>query len=176
MIYYQISEIFTLIPQQFYSVEEGEITLQKMFGINTSYNVQSTKLDEYNAVLCYAVHQDILKDINIGDCVYPFIGKLLSMVSNSGNFNNALFHYNKELKLCHIIICENKELKIANCFKCDNFETAIYFMLLSVKKLNMNPKQTIIRVFSPISMSENQMINKFFRGTQLNTLDNSDIL
>ena len=173
---YQISEIFTLIPQQFYNTQEGENALQKIFGISASYNVHSIELNEHKAVLCWAIHQNSYNAVDKSDTIYPFVYKLFSLIPQSNNYNNAIFHYNQEVKLCHIIICENKELKIANSFRCDNFESALYFLLLAVKKLNMNPKQTTVRVCSNISKGETMLIHKFFRGVEINILDNSDLI
>lgn len=176
MIYYQISDIFTLLPQQFYNSYEGENALMKIFGIGSSYSIQDIQLPEYRAVLCYAIHQNTLKKLKKEDKVYPYIYKLIPLIKEGNNYNNAIFHFNAEVKICHIIVCENKELKIINSFKCDNFESALYFLLLSVKKLNMNPKQTTVRVCSNLSPNENVLIHKFFRGVEINILDNSNVI
>lgn len=176
MIYYQISEIFTLIPKQLYNKAEGERVLQQIFSIGPSYIAQSIDITNHNATLCYAVHQDTIGKTNSADKVYPFVYKLLSLINESNNYNNAIFHYNSEINLCHIIICEGKELKIANSFKCDNFNTALYFLILSVKKLNMNPKQTKIRVCYNITNNDAALMKRFFNGIEMNLLDNSDII
>lgn len=176
MTYYQISDIFTLIPQQFYNIDEGEKALQSIFGIGPAYNIQFVTLAEHRAVLCYAIHKDILERYTSNDSIYPFVYKLICSISQSSNYNNAIFHYDSDFKLCHLIICENKEIKIVNSFKCENFESAVYFLLLSVKKLNMNPKQTIVRTYSALEANQKALMNKLFNGVEENTLDNSDLI
>ncbi|MDO4736601.1 MAG: DUF3822 family protein [Bacteroidia bacterium] len=176
MTYYQISDIFTLIPQQFYNIDQAQNALQNIFGIGPAYNVQSVTLAEHRAVLCYAIHKDILERSSSADSIYPFVYKLICLIEQSNNYNNAIFHYDQDIKLCHIIICQNKQIKIVNSFKCDNFESAVYFLLLSVKKLDMNPKQTIIRAYSPITPNQKALLNKVFNGVEENILDNSDLI
>ena len=72
----------------------------------------------------------------------------------------------------HIIICTGEELKLANSFKADSFESALYFLFLSIQKLQMNPKQCVIRVCSDISQEQEETVKRFFNGVEKNNLDN----
>ncbi len=177
---YILSEIFTLIPGELYTAECGEAALKEQFSLKGEYLFKEYTFNSANAVVAYAIPQTFtaqetggIKEINgESDSVYPFIVRMLDETAAIGCFNKVIFHYSKEKKLSHIVISAGNELKIANCFKADTFESALYFLFLSIQQLQMNPKQCIVRVCSEMSQEQEQIIGKFFNGVEKNNLSN----
>ena len=72
----------------------------------------------------------------------------------------------------HTVIATGSELKMANSFKADSFESALYFLFLSIQQLQMNPRQCTVRVCSAITPQQEETIARFFSGVEKNNLDN----
>ena len=175
---YILSEIFTLIPKELYTAECGEIALKEQFSLKGEYLYEEYPLSGANAVVAYALPQNFSQQKygeaqelkKESDTMYPFIVRMLKETEAIESYNKVIFHYSKEKKLAHIVISAGEELKIANCFKADTFESALYFLFLSIQQLQMNPKQCIVRVCSDMSTEQEQTIGKFFNGVEKNNL------
>ena len=175
---YILSEIFTLIPKELYTAECGEAALNEQFSLKGDYIYKEYTFNGANAIVAYALPQystqqnpeDFQKLQEKSDAMYPLIVGMLEETAAIESFNKVIFHYSKEKKLSHIVISAGEELKIANCFKADTFESALYFLFLSIQQLQMNPKQCIVRVCSDMSAEQEQIIGKFFNGVEKNSL------
>ena len=175
---YILSEIFTLIPKELYTAESGEAALKEQFSLKGEYIYKEYGFNGANAVVAYALPKDSTqqnpegtKELPEGsDSMYPLIVGMLEETGAIDSYNKVIFHYSKEKKFSHIVICAGKELKIANCFKADTFESALYFLFLSIQQLQMNPKQCIVRICSDMTPEQEQTIGKFFNGVEKNNL------
>lgn len=169
---YILSEIFTLVPEELYTPELGRAALTEQFGLEGEYDFHHTLHEKANAVIAYALPACGEKGTGVCSKTYPFAVRLLQETEEIPGYNKVVFHYNMERKLSHIIICTGEELKLANSFKADNFESALYFLFLSIQQLQMNPKQCIVRVCSGITSEQETIISRFFNGVEKNNLDN----
>ena len=165
---YILSEIFTLIPEELYTAQCGEAALKEQFSLKGEYLYKEYPFKSASAIVAYAFPQDMAAEGS--DRMFPFIVRMLQETAEIGNYNKVIFHYSKENKLSHIVISAGEELKIANCFKADTFESALYFLFLSIKQLQMNPKQCTVRVCWDIMPEQEQTIGKFFKGVEKNNL------
>jgi hypothetical protein len=161
---YILSEIFTLIPKELYSRERGEAALKEQFSLSDGYIYNEYLLSSSNAVAAFALPQ------GNGPEVYPFIVRMLEEAAAIDHYNKVVFHYSTERRLAHIVISTGNELKIANCFKVDTFESALYFLFLSIQQLQMNPKQCIVRVCFQATIEQQQIMDKFFNGVEIHNL------
>ncbi|MBQ7773646.1 MAG: DUF3822 family protein [Bacteroidales bacterium] len=162
---YITSGTFTLIPHEIYTRERGIEALEGQFALQGEH-----VFNEYgykDAVVAFALGKDIA-----GEDVYPFIVRLLEEAEGLEAFNKVVFHYSGAGNVAHIIICTGEELKLANSFKADSFESALYFLFLSIQQLHMNPRQCTVRVCSGINEEQEATIAKFFNGVEKNNLDN----
>ncbi len=166
---YKLSELFTLIPQELYTPQLGKEALCSQFNINEGYLFKECSLQSAKAVMAYAMPQ---QEENNNTDMLPFAVKLIGECESISHYNKVVFHYNSQKKLSHTVIATGSELKIANSFKTDSFESALYFLFLSIKQLQMNPRQCTVRVCSPITAEQEQTIAKFFNGVESNNLDN----
>ena len=164
---YILSEIFTLIPKELYSRERGEAALKEQFSLSDGYIYNEYLLSSSNAVAAFALPQ------GNGPEVYPFIVRMLEEAAAIDHYNKVVFHYSTERRLAHIVISTGNELKIANCFKVDTFESALYFLFLSIQQLQMNPKQCIVRVCFQATIEQQQIMDKFFNGVEIHNLSNT---
>ncbi len=175
---YILSEIFTLIPVELYTAECGETALKEQFSLKGEYLYKEYTFNSANAVVAYAIPQtftgqetELIKEFTgESDTIYPFIVRMLNELEAIGNFNKVIFHYSNRKKLSHIVISAGEELKIANCFRADTFESALYFLFLSIQQLQMNPKQCIVRVCSDMSPEQEQIMGRYFNGVEKNNL------
>ena len=175
---YILSEIFTLFPKELYTPQCGETALKEQFLLKGGYIYKEYPLSSSNAVVAYALPQDLFPQESgeiqepekVSDTMYPFIIRMLNETTAVESYNKVIFHYSAEKKLTHIVICTGDELKIANCFKADTFESALYFLFLSIQQLQMNPKQCIVRVCCNMLAEQEQIIGKFFKGVEKNNL------
>ena len=169
---YFLSEIFTLVPKEVYTPQMGKDALVEQFGLQEEYDFHDTSYDKANAVIAYALPSSIDRGTGICNKIYPFAVRLLQEIEDITGYNKVVFHYNAGKRLSHTIISTGDELKLANCFKADSFESALYFLFLSIKQLQMNPRQCTVRVCSSIDTEQEKTISRFFNGVEKNNLDN----
>lgn len=169
---YILSEIFTLIPKEYYTPQFGKAALMEQFGLEGEYFFHSIPYNKANAVIAYALPPAEENGADSCCTPVPFAKRLLEETGQITGYNKVVFHYNSIKKLSHTIICTGEELKLANSFKADSFESALYFLFLAIRQLQMNPKQCIIRVCCHMTPQQEALISRFFNGVEINDLDN----
>ena len=158
---YFYTEKFALIPQQVYTMELGKEALGVQFQMGADASIGTFAPDGSDIVVVY--HQS-------GEGL-PFVVRLMEEAAAIEDFNKVAFHYSKERGIAHIIIYTGNELRLANSFKVDSYETALYFLFLSIKGLQMNPRQCVVHICWNIDPAQKQTADRFFKGTQVNDLD-----
>lgn len=169
---YILTEIFTLVPKEVYTPELGRTALTEQFGLQGEYDFYSALYEKAGAVVAYALPSSQKTGTGVCHKAYPFAIRLLQESEEITGYNKVILHYNSTRKLSHTIICTGEELKLANSFKADSFESALYFLFLSIQQLQMNPKQCIVRVCNEITEEQEKTISRFFNGVEKNNLDN----
>lgn len=167
---YTLSGLFTLIPVELYTPEFGKEALCNQFNLSDGYTFNGHRLNGTKAVLAYALKQEEVTAQ--GPQPEPFAIRLIEECGNINEYNRVVFHYSACKNLSHTVIATGEELKMANSFKADSFESALYFLFLSIQQLQMNPRQCTVRVCSEITPEQEQTIARFFGGVQKNNLDN----
>lgn len=167
---YILSGLFTLIPEELYTPEFGKEALCSQFSLNDGYIFNGHRLNGTNAVVAYALKEE--ETVKEGQLPEPFAIRLMEECDNINEYNKVVFHYSGEKNLSHTVIATGGELKMANSFKADSFESALYFLFLSIKQLQMNPRQCTVRVCSAITPQQEETIARFFSGVETNNLDN----
>ena len=167
---YILSDLFTLIPQEFYTPSLGKEALCNQFNLNGDYTFKGHLMGSTKAVIAFAVEEGNGKSDAIDSC--PFAVRLIEECDGISEYNKVVFHYSAEKRLSHTVIATGCELKMANSFKADSFESALYFLFLSIQQLQMNPRQCTVRVCSAITPQQEETIARFFSGVEKNNLDN----
>ena len=167
---YILSQLFTLIPQELYTPALGKEALCSQFNLNGGYTFRGHLLGSTKAVVAYAIEEDN-RDNGGLECS-PFAVRLIEECDSIDEYNKVVFHYSEQKMLSHTVIATGSELKMANSFKADSFESALYFLFLSIQQLQMNPRQCTVRVCSAITPQQEETIARFFSGVEKNNLDN----
>lgn len=162
---YILSEYFTLIPKEVYTHELAGRILSDQFSMDMESQVGAFVLEKENAVVAFR------QESRNGETCLPFVVKLLDEATQIDAYNKVVFHYLQEKGIAHIIIYTGEDLKLANSFKADSFESALYFLFLSIKGLQMNPKQCVVRVCWQITSDQESVFAKFFNGFKINDLN-----
>ncbi len=167
---YIYTEKFTLIPKEAYTPQLGREALEQQFHIGTEDHIDTCDVCEADAVAVYCAPgagcnaSDVEKPL-------PLAAGMMQVVCGAEEFNKVAFHYSRERGFAHIIIYAGKELKLANAFKVDSYESALYFLFLSIKRLQMNPQQCVITICWDIEAAQREIAEKFFKGTQVINLE-----
>ena len=164
---YIYTEKFTLIPKEFYTPEQGREALMAQFSLYGDAPVLSYELEDEGAVVVYSapLHQAE------GEHLPPFVVKLIRHAKAVEEFNKVVLHYSVQRGISHTIIYAGEELKLVNSFKVDSFESALYFLFLSIKGLQMNPQQCVVNVCWTIPQQSIDIVSRFFKGVEVTDLD-----
>lgn len=163
---YFLSEIFTLVPGEVFTPQIAEEALVGQFSLNSGIDVSSYMLEKEGAVVVFP-SSPALQDTG----ALPFVVKLLEEADAIEEYNKVIFHYCSKKKLSHTIIYAGEELKLVNSFRAESFESALYFLFLSIKGLQMNPRQCTVQVCCAISLEQEEIFARFFKGFKVNNLD-----
>lgn len=163
---YILSEIFTLVPTELYSLQTAREALVGQFSLDNSVDVSAVPFEKEGLMVVYPTNAEG------EECtVVPFAVRLIEEAASLQEHNKVVFHYCTEKRLSHTIIYIGEDLKLANSFKADSFESALYFLFLAIKGLQMNPRQCIVRVCCAITKEQETIFSRFFKGFQVNDLD-----
>lgn len=164
---YILSGLFTLIPAEHYTPQQGKAALQEQFALEGGYIYGRYDFPKANAVVAYALPQSEADNNGTeGEMPYPLVAQLLEEAMQIPHFNKVVFHYSTERRISHIVIAAGDELKLANSFRADSFESALYFLFLSIQQLQMNPRQCTVKVCSETTPQQEETFAKFFKGIQ----------
>ena len=167
---YVYIEKFTLVPQELYTPELGREALVQQFQLDPDAPVECCNSCNCAAVVVYSP-ENVQKSQAAESIAVPFVVGMMDIAREAGEYNKVAFHYNKERGYAHIVIYTGDELKLANSFKVDSFESALYFLFLSIKGLQMNPQQCVINICWNIPDAQKETVAKFFKGTHVVDLE-----
>lgn len=163
MEYYTANGVFSLVPKDIYTKNNGEKILRDQFNLNKEAIIKSLEIPDFNAFLVYSDNH--ISDSNIQ--VKPLIIALISILKDSKSYNKVIIHYSHEQEIAQLIICTWNKLELITSFKSDSFDTAIYYLLLSLKKLQINHHQTSLRICNKVTKDQMDFLNNFFRKVTL---------
>ena len=166
---YTYIEKFTLVPEEFYTAQVGKEALIQQFQLAEDVHVECCNPGHSGAVVVYPVGNVLEGETS--ERTVPFVVGMMDVARGVHEYNKVAFHYCKEVGFAHIVIYTGDELKLANSFKVDSFESALYFLFLSIKGLQMNPQQCMINICWNISDEQKKTVVKFFKGANVVDLD-----
>ena len=86
--------------------------------------------------------------------------------------NKLIINITKEqrlgnLLLLHIVLQEGDKFILANTHNAPDFNTVLYYLLLSIKNVQLNPNQTKVYLYSTdIEKSEQLLLKQYFKGIE----------
>lgn len=171
MDYYYLTEKFTLIPKMFFSQKNAIEAIKELYGVDKGEVIKHIYLQSFDAYLAYILPIATVSRMKEGEEIYPFAYALMDSLKNVTEYNKVLFHYSVSHHLAHVVIAKGEELQLVNSYHADCFESAVYYLFLAVKQTIINPLQTTLHIYSPLSPEELQIISKYFSGIEADNIE-----
>ncbi len=154
---------YTLIPKQLYNKGDELNQISKLHRIEDLEEIDVTEIPGKDVMILYAVNSTFLNLLKKRQPKYSILPKIyppLIHLPTFYDYNKIFFSYNKgELQL---IIYEGTSLVFCNSFPAAYFNTALYFLFLSLKQTQFNPEQTTIFVSGSVPSTDILQLSKYF--------------
>ncbi len=138
----------TLVPASFYDKTCAREYLAQVVDIAPDAQIHSEFLADFDAYFVYA-----------GD-ERPALLDSLSVLLSIKEYNKILCQWDGAvLSLC---IAQGKSLLLSNTFPAADFITAMYFVLLCMKSLQLNPEVSTVYFRSPLSAEQQVSLYHYF--------------
>lgn len=154
---------YALIPKQLYKEADSFQHLSKLHKLEELEEIDVVEISDEQAVILFAVNStfmNFIKDIQPDFKVYPSIYPMISRISSLQDYNKIFFQFYKGI--VHIIAAEGSRLVYCNSFPAIHFNTALYFLLLTLKEVQFNPEITTVYVSGNLKDFEIMDISKYF--------------
>lgn len=169
-----ITRKFTLLP----SAEAEELTdtmaqkiLSEIYEIPAVEKVMTLPVMKNSALLIYSVPAKLC-NLSGGDKAIPLIYNLIENLQYINDHNKLIINISKETpagnnSILHIALQEGPKFILANTFDITDLNTAIYYILLSLKSVQLNPNQTrIFLLNTELTDNECSLMRKYFKGIE----------
>ncbi len=144
-----------LVPTSFYDKACAREYLAQVVDIAQGEQVHSVFLQEFDSYFIYAGEKK------------PALLDSLERLMSIKEYNKVLCHWDGALlSLC---IAQGKSLLLANTFKASDFVSAMYFVLLSLKSLQLNPEISSVYFTSELSSDNQVSLYHYFREVKFLT-------
>lgn len=140
----------TLVPSQFYDDACAREYLAQVVDIAPDAEIGSVFLPVYDAYFVYA------------GGVEPPILDLLRRLPTLNDYNKVLCHWDGQmLSLC---IAQGRSLSLANTYQAGDFVTVMYFILLAMKSLFLNPEVSTVCFATPLTQEQKVSLFHYFKS------------
>ena len=147
--------MFTLVPSAFYDPASERQTLAEIADIEEGCRVEQVDIPQYDAVLIFTRDGD-------SDFSVPEIANVLSKLPQCPEYNKILCSIkDNELSLA---IAQGRNLLLANSWKVQDFTTALYYIFLAVKSLQINPEMSGICFLSRLGEEDEMLLYRYFKS------------
>jgi len=154
---------YVLIPRQLYKKGEELQLLTKLHTLEDLEEIDLVDFPDKDIVIIFAVNSTFLnyiKEVQPNFRIFPAIYPVLVHALDFSDINKIFFKYNRGE--ASTIAYEDKRLVFCNNFKAIHFNTALYYLFLTLKQIQFNPEQTTIFVSGSIPESELMNMTKYF--------------
>ena len=165
---------FTLVPQQFYSIEGMRSLLSDVVTIKDDEYVDSVLLPELSAVLIYSntigeslsavISETVLSVDGVKSRPLPFVYQMLKSIGNIPDYNRILAAYMDGI--LYLVIAQGNTLLLCNSYVAPDFTTAQYFIFLAMKKLQLNPEMSAITFMTHLDEEQEMSLYRYFRSVE----------
>ena len=165
---------FTLVPQQFYSIEGMRSLLSDVVTIKDDEYVDSIELPELSAVLIYSntigeslsavISETVLSVDGVKSRPLPFVYQMLKSIGNIPDYNRILAAYMDGI--LYLVIAQGNTLLLCNSYVAPDFTTAQYFIFLAMKKLQLNPEMSAITFMTHLDEEQEMSLYRYFRSVE----------
>lgn len=149
--------MFTLVPSQFFNPAAERQTLAEVTELKEGCIVKHTDIPQYDAVLIYtedgdsSVRKEHILDIleKLPEC--PEYNKIMCRMENG---------------ILYLGIAQGKSLLLANHYGAQDFTTALYYIFLALKSLQLNPEVSTICWRSRLGKEEEMTLYRYFKAVE----------
>lgn len=146
----------TLVPKPFFSEAAAPCLLSAVAELSENDRVAYVEVPQYDAVLVYA-------DM-VGSSAMPEMYYILSTLYSLGDYNKIVASY------CggrlYLAVAQGKSLLLCNSFAAPDFTTAEYFLLLAVKRLQLNPEVSTVYFRTSLTQEQELSLYEYFRSVE----------
>ena len=138
----------TLVPAPFYDKACAREYLAQVVDMAEDEAVHCVHLNAFDSYFLYAGEEK------------PALLECLQVLLQIKEYNKILCHWDGSvLSLC---IAQGKSLQIANTYQASDFVGVMYFVILAMKSLQLNPEVSTIYFRSPLSSQRQVMLYHYF--------------
>ena len=146
--------MFTLVPVNFFDPASAREALAAVAQTKDGESVAYRQIPGYGAVLIYSGETS----------VPPEIFYILQELPSCPEYNKLLCSWKDgELSLA---LAQGRSLLLANSYSAPDFVTAQYYILLTMKSLQLNPEVTTIRFRHALTADEQMALYRYFKAVE----------
>ena len=149
-----------LVPSAFFDAASAREILSRTVLLDKDEKIEYISLPEFSAELVYSLSVDIDPD----EDNMPELYIVLKAISGVAEHNKIVASYGDGV--LSLAIAQGSDLLLANVFEAADFTTAVYFIFMAVRKLQLNPEVSTIHFLTPLSPEEEMSLYRYFRSVE----------
>ena len=149
--------MFTLVPSQFFDPASCARALSEVADYPEKDEVRFVEIPRYSAVLIY--------NVSGGEDSLPEIFYMLEDLPSCSQYNKILCSWLGST--LYLAIAQGNSLLLANSFPARDFSTALYWIFLSMKSLQLNPEVSTISLRQRVSEENELLLYRYFKSVQM---------
>lgn len=148
-----MTEKFTLVPSEFFSEETARETLSEVVLLEEGEPLSFLDVPSCQAVLVYAGRRPAVYDMLMSLCKIRHHNKIIASVSDD---------------VLSLVVAQGDRLQFCNCFKAGDFTTALYYIFMVLKKLQINPEISTL-YFASCNVSQERLtaLFRYFKSAEI---------
>lgn len=144
---------FTLVPSELFSESSAREILSEVVPLEEGEPLSFAEIPSRDAVLVYTgASRPVVYDMILSLCKIGLYNKIIACISDGW---------------LYITVARGEVLDFCNCFKVVDFVTAEYYMLMVLKKLQINPEISTIYFMSPLSEEQTVALLSYFKNAEV---------
>lgn len=165
---------FALVPEQFYVPENANAILGDVVSLKHEDKVDAVRLPQYASVLLYSndldgtlprvIAETVLRTDGTKAVLLPEVYYMLNVLQDIQSYNKILASYMDGY--LHLVIAQGKTLLLCNSFAAPDFTTALYFIFLAMKKMQLNPEVSSIFFRTALSEEQEMSLYRYFKNVE----------
>lgn len=165
----------TLVPEHFFDPAVARDILADAVEIKDTDQVGFIREPSAGAVLVYSlsigetmsrlISGTVLRKDGSAASVLPEFHYMLSAASQLSDYNRIVASY-ADGRL-YLVVSQGRSLMLCNSFDAVDFTTAEYYIFMVMKRLQLNPEQSVIYFRTPLGQSEEMSLYRYFKGVEV---------
>lgn len=154
---------FTAIPTSIHKHGKGIDTIKRLHHPDELDELHSFEIVAQRMVLLFLANSTLLHVINEhqpNSTIHHSVGTYLTYLPLYPEYNKLFFQYYKGYVI--ILACEGDRILHCTSYPAHHFNSALYFLLLTLKEVQFNPEQTTVFISGNLRESDFYDLSKYF--------------